>query len=245
MLAGAPRQASVMPAAAPLIRRLKDLRAVADAAAMRTLLFVALAVVVPLTQEPPAPAAATGEPPLRLNVIVDGVEQAATDGQELTLAIGGKETRVKIVVGATRTFRAASVEFEFLRAMGWSHDASSELETWTLDGDDVTLILHRFRLGKAAEMAEDTLLGMLKSLDANAAAPETCTTKLGGKDHAGLRGRVKISASNIETTAIGIERARGCLLLMIQDSLGDDGKRSAECTAMLELLEKTFVLGDK
>ncbi|MFY9344350.1 MAG: hypothetical protein WAT39_17795 [Planctomycetota bacterium] len=210
---------------------------------MRTVLFVtAFLVAVPVRQDP----VASKEPPLQLTVEVDGAPHTATDGQDLTFTIAGKPVKVKVTVAPTRRFRAAGVEFDFPRDMGFAHDADANLETWTLDGDDVTVMLYRFPTGEAAEMTQSTLVGMIESLDAKAKEPEPCTLALGGKEHAGLRSRVTIGeAATLDTIAVGIARGEGCLLLMVQDSLDDDGKRSAQCAAVLELLAKTFVLGAK
>jgi hypothetical protein len=209
------------------------------AGSMRTPLLVA--AVLSVVHTLPAPFAEADQPPLQLDIAVDGVRHAAIDGEELTLTVAGKPTKVKVSVAATRRFRAAGVEFDFPRAMGFSHDASEGLEMWTLDGDDVTVMLHRFSIGEAGAMAKSTLVGMSESLGGKAKEPEPCMIVLGGKDHAGLRSRVTIgNTATLETIAIGIPRSEGCLLLLIQDSLGDDGKSSAQCTAMVELLAKTF-----
>lgn len=200
-------------------------------------LFLSVAAVA-LRQDPAA------EPPVRMKLLIDGQEHAIVEGVESEIAIGEKKSKVKLVFEPHRHFNAAGLEFDFPRTMAFDYD-SSEPESWTLDGNDVVVHIHRHGVGKVGPMMRGTLVAMLSSLDEDAEPPVRHEWTIGGKKLSGLRGRASVGPATIEVTAVGLEVGGDAIVLMVQDTVGEDGAQSAECKRVLEMLERTLKIAAK
>jgi hypothetical protein len=164
------------------------------------------------------------------------------DGQEIVITVAGKEVRAKASVHANRRFEGAGVRFDFPRDMAVGTEPGAAMSQWTLDGDDCVILVNAFDDGDAADLAADVLANTLRALDAKAAPATACTVSLGGKDHAALRGRARMAGTVIEVTSVWLVAGGKAVTLMLQDSLGDDGKATPEATRVLELLKTTFAV---
>lgn len=184
------------------------------------------------------------DPPLQLTVSIGGHEQRLVEGVEAVVVIDGKQTKVKVVVEPMRRFQAAGVEFDFPRDMAFEHDAE-DFDSWTLDGSDVIVHVHRHEAGKAIDLTRGTLAGMLATLDGDSDAPVRHEVTLGGTKYTGFRGRATFGPATIEVIAVGIDIGKRPLVLMLQHTLADDGTESAEKKRVLEMIEKTLKVTGK
>lgn len=210
----------------------------ADGAAMRSLLLALL----------PCAAFSVGfvvpdpgvEPPLRLALRIDGQVHALVDGQEATLQIGGRATRVVVAVEPLRRFDAAGIAFDYPRSMAFEFEQDAGLTSWTLDGNDTVVLVHLHDGGEAQVLARDMLSSVVGRFDDEAeVAP--CELRLGGKLVPGFEATAVIGDASIRWQAAGLTVAGRAVVLTVQDTL-DDGKQSAETRAMLELLDRTLVI---
>jgi hypothetical protein len=203
---------------------------------MRTFLLgvaaaFAAGVAVPAPQDP-----AAGEPPLRFRVAIDGEEHALTENEAKALRVGDREHQVRVVVEPLRRFAAAGLQFDYPRGMNFEHEVGAS-ERWTLKGPDVTLIVVRCRAASA--VIAKAMLGA-----GDAAAPKPAKVVLGGTAHAALTHHTRGSTTPMESTVVAIDRPDGSVVLCVQDVL-DDGRRSADCAALLALLAETCVVAPK
>jgi len=179
------------------------------------------------------------DPPLRLTLRIDGQDHSLLDGQEVLLTIEGKQQKVKVMVAPTRRFDGAGVQFDFPRDMPLEFEHDDPMRTWTLDGTDVTVMLFALGLGRA-EMAKTILDSQSAALGVEVAAPTATTLDLGGVAHAAFEVRVEIAGTTMHMLAADVRVGDGAVTLVVQDSLTDDGARSADCARMLDLLAKTW-----
>jgi hypothetical protein len=216
----------------------------ADAGRMRMacIALLSTALVIPRLQQP-----AANEPPLRIELQIGAEKHAFVDGQEAELTIAGKPVKVKATVAATRRFEGGGIAFEFPRDMAFDHDQEDNLETWTLDGNDIVILVHRHSEGAAAAIAADTLASMLTALDPEAEKAKPCKLKLGGKEFDGVQGRVEMmdGLAVMEVQAAGVRVGTGSVVLMVQRAIDDGSEASGELERVLDLLAKTFTITSK
>jgi hypothetical protein len=182
------------------------------------------------------------EPPLRLTLHIDGAEHELIDGKEATFAVGGKELKVKAVVHPCRRFDAQGLAFDFPRDMAFEHEPEDEFESWTLDGNSCVLLIHAHQAGEAEAMAAVTTQTTLTTIDKKAKINKVEVT-LGGRKYQGVRGRATTLGTTLEYTGVGIMVGERPFVLMLQESLGDDGKGTAEGRTVLDLLARTLTIG--
>jgi len=192
------------------------------------------------TARPPAGGGHV-DPPLRLVLQIDGQQHRLLDGQEATLTIAGAEHKVRVAVAPTRLFDAAGVQFEFPRDTPLQFADTGAMQTWTLDGSDVVLTLHR-QHGTRGPLAAAILSMQAEALGGATAAPAATTMDLGGTSHAAFATTLRLSSARLRLRAVDLEAGDASLTLVLQDSTGDDGNDSAECQRLLALLAKTFVV---
>jgi len=216
----------------------------ADAGRMRMacIALLSTALVIPRLQQP-----AANEPPLRIELQIGADKHAFVDGQEAELTIAGKPVKVKATVAATRRFEGGGIAFEFPRDMAFDHDEEDNLETWTLDGNDIVIHVHRHSEGAAAEIAAATLANMLTTLDPEAEKAKPCKLKLGGKEFDGVQGRVEVmdGLAVMEVQAAGLRVGTGSVVVMVQRGIENGEEASGELERVLDLLAKTFTITSK
>lgn len=213
-------------------------------AGMRALLpsFLLATAVVAVGRQDPAEL----PPPLRLTVTVGGVAHQLVDGVEQVVDVAGAPTKLRVDVAPLRRFAAGGVAFDFPRDMAFEFEDSGVLQMWTLEGSDLTVMVQRFKLGTADEFVANTLMQMAANFAEVAGdepqKPEPCVVAAGGVDRPAQRVRFTIAEHPMTNTAFGIDlgKGKGCVMVMLQDSCGEDGAPSAEHEAFLQLLAKSF-----
>lgn len=220
------------------MRALAARHGAADGAAMRSLLLaLAPCAAFSLGRVVPDPSV---EPPLRLALRIDGKVHALVDGQQATIPIGGRPTTVVVAVEPMRRFDAAGIAFDYPRSMAFEFEQDAGLTSWTLDGNDTVVLVHRHDDGEAQVLARSMLSSVVGRFDDEAeVAP--CELRLGGKLVAGFEATAVIGDTTIRWLTAGLTVAGHAVVLTVQDSL-DDGKQSAETKAVLELLDRTLVI---
>lgn len=206
-------------------------------------LLLATAVVAVGRQDP-----AELPPPLRLTVTVGGVAHQLVDGVEQVVDVAGAPTKLRVDVAPLRRFAAAGVAFDYPRDMAFEFEETGVLQTWTLEGSDLTVMVSRFQMGEADEFVADTLGQMAANFaEIEGDEPEKlepCVVVAGGVDRAGQRVRFTIAEQPMMNKAFGLDlgKGKGCVMVMLQDSCGEDGAPSAEHEAFLALLAKSFAV---
>ena len=180
------------------------------------------------------------EPPLQVVLTIDGVQQKLTTGEQVSVNIAGKPRDVLVEVAPTRRLEAEGVAFDYPSSMGFEfeHDEEVQLKMWTLDGNDVTLILSQFSF-ETDGMARQMLESSLEALDQEAELREI-EVHFSGKKTSALQARVNVVGNAMEITAIALPIPGKSCILMIQDSLEDDGGHTQESSTVMQLLAETM-----
>lgn len=206
---------------------------------MRFLLLAVCCLLVTTPQDPELPR--PDPPPLRLTLQIDGQEHALLDGQQVTLTIGGEERQVKVSVAPTRRFDAAGVQFEFPRDIPVGFETGEALDTWTLDGGDVTLMLFVQKVGRAA-LAGQILQNLAAAIASDAPPPSATTIVLGGRSHSALQTDLRTAGVQMHHLAADLDVAGTAVTIVVQDSVDGDGAPSADAREMLDLLARTWTV---
>lgn len=183
-----------------------------------------------------AAVAMAAEPPARLQVKIGDARAIVETGKATEILLEGKRVRVLIEELPTRRFDEAGIRFDYPRHFPWEEDGDS----WTLDGNSAVIII---TLGEAGQVVTpgsllDGIEGALKTKRRVKREPVVLATRQARIE--GLAATVKLASSSIRNEAYVLERSRGSVILLLQDSLDDAGKPTAEFIDMRKRLVESL-----
>lgn len=185
----------------------------------------------------PAMLATAAEPPTRLEVEIGGQRFSVDAGQRLDVEIAGKPTHLRISELPWKQFSESGLRFEYPQHFPWEFEAPG---TWTLDGNSAVIIVVHADDGDASSPVE-ALEQMRRDLNKKQKSdikPVALETAQGTLKGAALISR--IASTQLRTEAYFLEGKKASFLLMLQDSLADDGSSSAEFIDMRKRLVDTL-----
>ncbi len=187
-------------------------------------------------------AGAAAEPPLRIDVQIDGTTVELVDGERQEVTVGERKVTVRATVQATCLLVLDGFRLQFPRAMAFALDESPHHQTWTLDGGDCTLLVHRFPAGSAPDALEHAA-GIAKVIaeatERDAGAAARLEWRFGAHKLAGASVPIEVVGTRQRNTVFVFRTPTGDYVLVIQDTLGDDGELSAESRGVHEVLRST------
>ncbi len=182
-------------------------------------------------------SAGAGEPPTRLGLEIGGATIEVEAGKAFEFIVDGRAVNARIVERPTRRFDEAGIRFEYPRHFPWEHDAP---DMWTLDGNSAVLILTRAD-ADADTTAADLLEGVEESLHSTDRAPrEKVVLRTRRGDIEGLASRLRIGDASMHHEVYVFEAGDQRFFLMLQDSLDDDGRPTAEFNELRKRLALTL-----
>ncbi len=180
--------------------------------------------------------AGAAEPPTRLVLEIDGTSVEVEAGQRFDVLVDGKKRSARISELPTRRFEEAGIRFEYSRHFSWEHDPP---DMWTLDGNNVTLILTRGQPGDDST-AEDVLDGMTKSSGKRSSTYRKIALDTRQGRIEGLEATVEMSGIHIRNEAYVLERGDVFALLILQDSSEGDAADAVEFQSLRKRLAATL-----
>lgn len=180
------------------------------------------------------------EPPLRLRLATpQGQREVALD-QPFELAIGAEKVQVTLTALPTKRLSVAHIAFEYPRHMPFQYEKGEVLTSWTLDGNDVVISLHRYAVADMPlHTLENAIAGRLRVPPRNRSDIEL---NAGGTKLAGRRLLAEIAGARLAHELFVLPgRGDGTWVLTLQDSLGD-GEGTEEMAAVRRLLQTTLEL---
>ena len=180
------------------------------------------------------------EPPQLLVLQMERREIPVQLDKPFTVVIGGNEVKMKLIARPHRLFEAGGVRFKYPRRFTFEYEKDEDVTTWAFEGPSTTLMLMRFE--------KEDPKALLKRMEDEFAqiGPNTkrSDTKLavGKRVFAGRRLDLRVAGESLRQDLFAFNAGGATYLLMVQDSLTDDGKQTAETRAALELLGKTLEL---
>jgi len=167
----------------------------------------------------------TKEPPQQFELTVDGKAQVIELDKEFEIDLQGS-TKFKLKASPTRNFKFAGLRFPYpsFFAFEAEHDVDSKL--WTLDGNDCVLMVFAFP-GDASIGHRD----IAKQIGSQYGRKTTYSkTKLSGTGFV-LKGTeiyARVAGAELKQQVFQVPTDDGTRLLLIQDSLEDDGTHTTE-----------------
>ncbi|MGK0264362.1 MAG: hypothetical protein ACI8UD_003023 [Planctomycetota bacterium] len=186
----------------------------------------------------------TQEPPLHFDVQIDGATHPVAEGKKTSIKIGDAEHQLTVAVSPLRHFEAHGMQFNYPRNANFEYELDNGTESWTLETNNLTLILHHFGFVGGKATAKSMLDSMLEGFKTDARAKPR-NLVFGSKTYQGTRATMTIGDSDLEVTTIGFDLNGKAVVITIQNMLTDDGKLAPDSVAAMAVIQKTFQLAAK
>ncbi len=179
----------------------------------------------------------------RFDLTLDGATHRVEADKPFELQLGGRAVQGRLAILPTRRFDYSGISFDYPRHYAFEVDRSEEPGStmWTLDGNDVVLMVHRHRTNDTpAAMVEAMAAGIELQLGGDRRPRAATSLQLGDIDAQGARLKLKVASQTLEQVIVAFKRDQDVWVITLQDGLDDNGELSAECRELKVLLEKTF-----
>ena len=212
----------------------------------RTLSIVAVGLILVMSAESLArPAGDT--PPRAFTLTIGGEPHTIHLDEAKRLKIGKQELEVRLTASTTRLFdNAGGLRFQYPAGFTFTYDDSMpEQPNWSLDGAACVVMV--FDVSKDPREAEaiqaDIKNNMIKSYSGSGKVRTSVgILDLGGNLYATQRLRVEIAGSALVQDLAALSAGSEKYILLLQDSVDEDPKGTAEGLEMRALLKRTFAL---
>ena len=172
----------------------------------------------------------------RLEVIIDGKTYYTNEND--TLLVNNKPITIK--VAKTQIFSTDKISFEYQNHLSLETENEIELNSYTLDGDDLVISNFDFQvLIKTEDLANE----MIKEFGKKNCKVTDSKISINSNTFEGNKIIVTIlnSLQSIEIYKIS-DKNNKTQILIIHDSKNDDGSDSTEYKNAIEILNKTFIV---
>ena len=185
-------------------------------------------------------APAGEQPPLEFTLHIDGAPQPIVLGMETEIVVGDKT--VKAVLSATpyRVFNRHGVRFAYPKDHAWEEEIEAGISMWTLDGTDNVLMVQRFGKTDSKLLAGQVANAMAAQYGEKNVKRSSCQMTFAGRERTGIRLDVNIAGVALQQELYHFTTTGGSWILIVQDSLTDDGAMSANTTETRKYLGKSL-----
>jgi hypothetical protein len=181
------------------------------------------------------------EPPQIFALEIDGKRVPLELDRPVDLATPAPVTRATLRSEPHRVFDFAGVRFHYPREMGFEADLETpEVAIWTLDGNDAVVMVHRLEgEGDAPATRARVEEGILAQYG-RAGRREPAKATLGGRELEGSVIQARIAGSRISQEVFAFPSGKDSIVLILQDSLKDDGGHTDEYGRVRAMLGSTL-----
>jgi hypothetical protein len=216
-----------------MIQRLRPRSALAWAALSLPTAFVVVGVVRPDEGS---------EPPMRFFLERDDTRTPVRLGQPFDFVVGDQKVRLTLQVEPTRLLDLPALSLEYPRQMPFEYKTDGEYTSWALDGNSALLTVQRLESPAGLKPVFDEFVQQMRGMFGDGVRRDQPTTmRLHGRELQGRKLDLEITG-----TALSMDLLPLCVddghawLLMLQDTLTDDGHRSDEMKEVRRVLEASF-----
>jgi len=190
----------------------------------------------------PRSADETMEPPPIYALEVGGKRVALEPDLPLDLDTPDARTRVVLRTEPHRVFPFAGLRFHYPRGMGFEADMDTPgVALWSLDGNDAVVMVQRYGGREVpGEVREEVVTSIQAQFGRRSATSAPSKTSLGGRELEGTEIRIAIAGTRLIQEVYAIPSGRDTIILIVQDSLEDDGSHSAEYGTTKKMLAESF-----
>jgi len=161
-------------------------------------------------------------------------------GRPFEVEIDGKTVTMKLHVRPYRVFEAAGVRFRYPRHFTFEYEKDAGVTQWTFEGPNTVLTL------AAGQDPAEWLRATEQALLERYGSPRRSDVELvlAKRRLKGSRLDIRLAGESIRQDLYAFRTDRGTCLLIIQDSLTDQGAPTADTKAAVTLLQQTFEILD-
>lgn len=183
------------------------------------------------------------EPPIQYTLSVGDKSIKLTEGQDVRLEGSFTNPQVSLRAEPYREFSAQGIKFQYPRGFTFEADLSDPAsKSWTLSGTSCTLMLFVMNEKITAEEFSQVMIRQFGQQNCRVADPKAELT-LGKEKLTGIGLRIKVATTQLSQDIYLISSQPGLSRMMIvQDSLDDQGNPSPDRKTTLEVLAKSFEL---
>lgn len=182
------------------------------------------------------------EPPLEFVLNVGGKDMPVRLDEPFELEGGDGKQVLTLSVGDTRLFDKSGIKFRYPRHFAFEADLEDPtFQGWTLDGNSTVMMLFLAPdTDDAATMRDDFVETMVEQFGEEQTSVSKTSISLEDEAVSGSRIEALIADVTLRQDIFGLATPEGALILVIQDTLEDDGSPTKETAGAIELLKETF-----
>lgn len=202
------------------------------------LLALSLAISASLfgSQDTASPAI---QPSLKLDLVIEGKSYEATTSATVIADIHGKKIAILIKERPTKTFHYSGVLFEFQKDHVYEFQALDNIDMWTLSGNN-NKIMAFLPKAESKTVMDNMIKTLIQKYGKNNTKISKCEQEFGGTKVIGQRLLVNLAEVKLLQEVYLITNANHEIIILLQDTLQDDGNETAETSGVRKLLELTF-----
>jgi len=192
------------------------------------------------------PAAANGvdvtkEPLQEFVLEVDGKRTEVTAERSFQIDVAGKSVDARLTPKPDRPFTTGDLSFRYPSDFAFEYDPSEDVPSWEFDGTDTVITVLRYDPeSKPDELVDSVVEAMTDTFNRRSAKTKPTSLRLDGRNVDGKRLTSRLADTRLQHDVYGFTVGGHPYVLIIQDTLSEGGKPSAETVEAVELLKKTF-----
>lgn len=182
----------------------------------------------------------SSEPPLLFEIHIGDEKVSLVEGSSSTVTGLFDKAKVSVNVLPFRKFSKSGVSFVYPRRYVYEADVSDpEFNSWTVEGSNVVIMLFVVDGEYSASDYAEEMAEQFED-DAEVTKPRS-SVKLGSRTYQGLVVELTLGGQRLSQAAYEVPlRGNRTGLLVLQDSLSDDGSHSKEWGSTMKLLSQSF-----
>jgi hypothetical protein len=179
------------------------------------------------------------EPPLGYTLRLDNQSVRLVAGKEAQIKGHFENPTATLIPDKERLFTYGQVTFKYPSSFAFEADFDTKgVKTWTLDGNDVIITVHKW---ESVETTPKALFEELNKIYGGKAKAENKTYIFNRQKYSGVRVQVTLVKQKIIQDIFALPAKKGSRILILQDSSAEEGP-SDESKAVLKLLDETLKL---
>jgi hypothetical protein len=182
------------------------------------------------------------EPPLRFALEgADGTLDIEVD-RPFELTVGDRSVPFVLRAKPTRVLAVGGFALEYPRNMSFEFETDGNITTWTLDGNDVVVIVQRIHgAGASSGLADSIGEGIARAYEGHRTTIAPCEARIGGRRITGRRVEIDLLGNDIVQDVLPLcDAGDAAFVLILQDTRDEGGASSAEDRLVRELLATAF-----
>jgi hypothetical protein len=198
------------------------------------------AAILSLAAALPLRAAEDVEPPINYTLKIGDQSTRLVPGTESEVKGNFTNPKVTLVPDEHRTFTYGGVTFSYPSNFAFEADFSEKgLKSWTLDGSDCVIMLHRYETEK---VTPKELMKSLKEAYGKNSRIEPVTHTFNGKEYSGMRIHASLADTKFFQDVIALPSEKGSCIMILQDLPTSAKVSDAETKQVMKLLNETLKL---